>query len=62
MVQVYLKNSHPKEYFEYAVEQTIAAGGTAYPTDISNFRAIEIDFPEDLERAQKLYPMQTFEV
>ena len=54
-----LKNSHPKEYFEYAVEQTIAAGGTAYPTDISNFRAIEIDFPEDLRHARAIFQHAT---
>lgn len=50
-----LKNDFSHEYFEYAIEKTIRTGGMIYPLDIMELKAIEVDFPEDLERARALF-------
>lgn len=50
-----LKNTHKHEYFEYAIEQTITHGGKLLPLEVKNREAHEIDFPEDLDYAQKLW-------
>ena len=50
-----LKDKYFNEYFEYAIEWTIAEGHQIYPLDIGDRYAIEIDFPEDLERVEKLF-------
>ena len=42
------------DYFERAMELTIAKDGVNYsPIDISNFYAVEVDFAEDLVRANQ---------
>ncbi len=43
-----------KEYFEYALEK-IVKQITLTAINISDIKTIEIDFPEDLERARKLF-------
>ena len=43
-----------KEYFEYALEK-IVKQITLTAINISDLKTIEIDFPEDLERARKLF-------
>ncbi|MFJ3956932.1 NTP transferase domain-containing protein [Arthrobacter sp. NPDC090010] len=41
-----------QDYFERGVELTIGKDGLQWlPVDISSFYAVEVDFPEDLERA-----------
>lgn len=43
---------HEQDYFERGVELAIAEHGTrVQPVDISEFRAVEVDFEEDLHRA-----------
>lgn len=52
---IFLKERHLAEYFEYAVEQTIAQGEKIFPFDIGKRNTIEIDDPIDLEKAQKIF-------
>ena len=43
-------------FFEHAVQQLIDADKIqVQAVDIEDFRSIEIDFPEDFERAQKTF-------
>lgn len=45
-----------KDYFERGIELAIAAGEMkCRPMDISDLRAIEVDFAEDLERANTIF-------
>jgi choline kinase len=47
-----LKQVDEQEYFERGMELTISEDGVEYlPVDISNFYAVEVDFPDDLVRA-----------
>lgn len=46
--------THPKEYFEYALETAIAHGGALYPFDLGVLEAVEVDFPQDLSTARVL--------
>jgi choline kinase len=48
-----LMHTYQNEYFEYALERAVDSGLKLYSIDIKPARAIEIDFPEDLERARK---------
>jgi choline kinase len=50
-----LKDKYKKEYFEYAIEQSIEEGCLIYPLNVGDFKVIEIDFPEDLERANNIF-------
>lgn len=52
---ILLKNRFACEYFEYAIERTIAGGAKLYPFDLGNLRAVEIDFPTDLEKAKHMF-------
>lgn len=49
-----LKKISAQEYFEYAIEKTIASGNHIYPFSIGKLKAIEIDFPKDLKEARKI--------
>lgn len=51
-----LKNNFTYEYFEFAVEKTISQGKELFPLDITDSKAIEIDFLSDLKEARKQYP------
>ena len=43
------------DYFERGIETAIASGGMrVQPVDISEFYAVEVDFEDDLERANKV--------
>ncbi len=45
-----------QEYFEGGIEAAIAEDGLRWtPVDISDLYAVEIDFAEDLERANNLF-------
>ncbi len=45
-----------QEYFEGGIEAAIAEDGLRWsPIDISDLYAVEIDFAEDLERANELF-------
>ena len=45
---------HEQDYFERGLELAIAEHGTrVQPVDISEFRAVEVDFEEDLQRANE---------
>lgn len=46
--------THAQEYFEYAIEKT-AQDSPLHSFDIGDASAIEIDFPEDLERARAMF-------
>lgn len=48
-----LKNGSRHEYFEYAVEKTLANGARLFPFYIGHRAAMEVDFPEDLETARR---------
>jgi len=50
-----LKLKRRNDYFEYAVEKTIADGYKIFPMDIERFKAVEIDFPKDLKLARKKF-------
>ncbi|HVM62396.1 MAG TPA: phosphocholine cytidylyltransferase family protein [Verrucomicrobiae bacterium] len=43
------------DYFERALELAIGRGLKLYPVDISRFDCLEVDFPDDLTRAQALF-------
>lgn len=47
-----LKDDYPMEYFEYAIEHVINNGTKIYPLDIKELKAVEVDFLDDLKRAQ----------
>jgi len=41
-----------QEYFERGIELALARGAAFYPCDIGDFFCVEVDFPEDLEKAR----------
>lgn len=43
------------DYFERGIEIAIAKGLKVYPIDISDLMSVEVDFPEDLERANSFF-------
>jgi choline kinase len=43
-----------RDYFERGLELAIQEGMQLYPVDIGELPCVEIDFPEDLERAKKM--------
>lgn len=50
-----LEEVHSQEYFEGGIEAAIQKDGATFvPVDISSFYAVEIDFPDDLDAANKL--------
>lgn len=50
-----LEKCEDHEYFERGLELAIERGLQLYPVDIGNRPCIEIDFPEDLDRARELF-------
>jgi CDP-glycerol glycerophosphotransferase len=49
-----LRDCHEQDYFERGVELAIAERGACFqPVDISEFRAVEVDFEADLQRANE---------
>ena len=44
-----------RDYFERGLELAIQSGMQLYPVDIGEYPCVEIDFPEDLERARELF-------
>ena len=49
-----LAEVHDQEYFEGGIEKTIQQDGVAYlPVDISAYYAVEVDFADDLVRANE---------
>jgi CDP-glycerol glycerophosphotransferase len=49
-----LRDCHEQDYFERGVELAIAERGASFqPVDISEFRAVEVDFETDLQRANE---------
>lgn len=51
-----LTDCNDNEYFEKGIQMCIDTGITFLPLDVSAYRCIEVDFPEDLEAAKKLFP------
>lgn len=49
-----LEQCHPGDYFEKAIELAIAAGMSFWPLTINTAHCVEVDFAEDLTRANKL--------
>lgn len=49
-----LEQCQPKDYFEKAIELAIAAGVSFWPLTVKTTHCVEIDFAEDLERANSL--------
>lgn len=50
-----LRAAGDRDYFERALELAIGRGLRLYPVDISRFRCLEVDFVDDLRRAQALF-------
>lgn len=50
-----LKRVDDQDYFERGIELAIERGATFRPVDITDLYAVEIDFAEDLERANLLF-------
>lgn len=48
------KEADRQSYFERGIERVIQAGGLLYPFPLDGLSAIEVDFPEDLQRARSL--------
>ncbi len=46
---------YPHEFYEYTMERMIADGHRFYPLNIHPYRAIDVDFPDDLESARSLF-------
>lgn len=53
-LQEALEATDPKEYFEKAIELCIAKGALLYPLTVSKNSCIEVDFPEDLQKANSM--------
>lgn len=52
----YLKECKTNDYFEKGIELAIEKGGIdVKPIDISEFKCMEIDFEEDLQKANKIF-------
>ncbi|HET9656277.1 MAG TPA: NTP transferase domain-containing protein [Kineosporiaceae bacterium] len=51
MLIEHLENCTDEDYFERGIESAIKAGLKVRPVDISEFFAVEVDFTDDLERA-----------
>lgn len=49
-----LRDTFPSDYFERAIEETVRHGHKIYPSDIGGRFALEIDFREDLEKADRI--------
>jgi choline kinase len=45
----------PDQYYEAAMVTAIASGVTFAPLDLTETRCIEVDFPDDLDAANRLY-------
>jgi choline kinase len=50
-----LRERRLDEWYESAFLELIQAGETVYPVDLVDLRAIEVDTPEDLQRARSLF-------
>ncbi|MGA2602764.1 MAG: phosphocholine cytidylyltransferase family protein [Verrucomicrobiia bacterium] len=50
-----LRAANDRDYFERALELAIGRGLKLSPVDISRFDCLEVDFPDDLSRAQALF-------
>ena len=50
----YLSDCKDQDYFEKGLELAIQDGLEVSPIDISDLNCIEIDFPEDLDSANKM--------
>lgn len=50
-----MRDDFKNEYFELAVERSIAGGGKIMPYDLGEMSAIEVDFPEDLISAEQMF-------
>lgn len=49
-----LREVADQDYFERAVERTVESDGARWwPVDVTDLFAVEVDFPEDLERADR---------
>lgn len=44
-----------RDYFEKGIEFAIEKGMKIYPVDISDLDSVEVDFPEDLEKANRFF-------
>lgn len=52
-----LRERRLNEWYESALLELIEAGEEVYPVDLGALRAIEVDTPEDLERARSLFEL-----
>ncbi|MBK5968585.1 MULTISPECIES: phosphocholine cytidylyltransferase family protein [Thiorhodovibrio] len=48
-----LEQCGPDDYFERGIEYAIGAGLRLLPVDVSDLHCVEVDFPEDLSRADQ---------
>lgn len=52
-LRVGLEQCGPDDYFERGIEYAIDAGLRLLPVDVSDLHCVEVDFPEDLARADQ---------
>ncbi|GAG83588.1 unnamed protein product, partial [marine sediment metagenome] len=50
----YLECCGDFDYFEKSIEMAVADGLRVFPVDVSDLSCTEIDFPEDLQQANRL--------
>ncbi len=50
-----LRECGREDYFERGVEKALARGAAFYAADVTDLSCIEIDFPEDLRAARRLF-------
>ena len=53
-----LRKCDDNDYFERGLQILIDGKTRIVPLDVSKYRCIEIDFPEDWEKAQKMFANQ----
>jgi choline kinase len=49
----HLQRCQPMDFFESAIEHCIGEGFSIYPVDVSDLYGFDVDFPEDLEAANR---------
>ena len=48
-----VKENNVNEFYEASFQELYDKGNAMYAVDVSEYKCMEIDFPEDLERAQE---------
>lgn len=54
LLEVGLRECGPGDYFESGLEHAVGLGAKVHPVPVDDLLCLEVDFPEDLERARDL--------